>query len=546
MSKILGFIFEGLSRAIVSVSDGFSKVYSPFTFTLTFLLTILLVKLAQFIRTNQRLPPGPSGYPVLGMIPNIKKEFHLQLFDYSKSFGKIFSLKMGNQLIVVLSDHKLIKSAFGKSEFAARPKTAFDNMLGGYGIINSEGQLWKNQRRFLHQQKFGMKHWGSGSEQMETRVSQEVHYLLNSIREEKTNPFNPAPILNCAISNVICSIIMSTRFHHNDKKFKRFMHLFDEGFRLFNLTGAMIFIPVLKHLPGTSNALTEIKKNRDEMVEFVRFIIQEHKETLDPEAPRDLVDSYLLEIENAKEAGNMDQVFDSMDPELQLEQIILDIFSAGVETLKTTLQWAILFMIHHPEIRKKVQAELSSVVEPDRLPCTDDMPLLPYTRATIYEVMRRSTVVPMGTTHATDRTVELEGHLIPKNTHVIPLLHGVHMDPEVWDQPEEFRPERFLTEEGKLHKPKHFMPFGAGQRMCLGDKLAEMELQLFFSSLLHVYDLENPGSDLPSLQGFTGVTVSPQDFEVNFIPRNIEALASSESKSRTEAWSHHVRIFGSS
>lgn len=546
MSRIIGFVIEGLSRASsVSISEEISKVYSPLTIVI-FLLTILLVKLAQFIRTNQRLPPGPSGYPYLGMIPKIKKEFHLQLFDYSKSFGKIFSLKMGNQLIVVLSDHKLIKSAFGKSEFAARPKTEFGNMLGGYGIINSEGQLWKNQRRFLHQQKFGMKHWGSGSEQMESRVSQEVQYLLNSIREEKTNPFNPAPILNCAISNVICSIIMSTRFHHNDKKFKRFMHLFDEGFRLFNLTGAMIFIPVLKHLPGTSNALTEIKKNRDEMVEFVRFIIQEHKETLDPEAPRDLVDSYLLEIENAKEAGNMDQVFDSMDPELQLEQIILDIFSAGVETLKTTLQWAILFMIHHPEIRKKVQAELSSVVESDRLPCTDDMPLLPYTRATIYEVMRRSTVVPMGTTHATDRTVELEGHLIPKNTHVIPLLHGVHMDPEVWDQPEEFRPERFLTEEGKLHKPKHFMPFGAGQRMCLGDKLAEMELQLFFSSLLHVYDLENPGSDLPSLQGFTGVTVSPQDFEVNFIPRNIEALSSSESKSRTEAWSHHVRIFGSS
>merc|ERR1719369_2298078 len=324
------------------------------------------------------------------------------------------------------------------------------------------------------------------------------------------------------------------------------MHLFDEGFRLFLLTGAMVFIPVLKHLPGANNALNEIKKNRDEMVEFVRYIIQEHKETLDPESPRDLVDSYLLEIESAKEAGNVDQVFDSMDPERQLEQIILDIFSAGVETLKTTLQWAILFMIHHPEIRKKVQTELSSVVEPDRLPCTDDMPHLPYTQATIYEVMRRSTVVPMGTTHATDRTVEFEGHIIPKNTHVIPLLHGVHMDPEVWDQPEEFRPERFLNEEGKIQKPKHFMPFGAGQRMCLGDKLAEMELQLFFSSLLHVYDLENPGSELPSLQGVTGVTVSPQNFEVYFVPRNIEALATSESKSRTEAWSHHVRIFGSS
>ena len=248
-----------------------------------------------------------------------------------------------------------------------------------------------------------MKHWGVGSEHLESRVSQEVVYLLNSIREEKTNPFNPAPILNCAISNVICSIIMSTRFHHNDEKFKRFMHLFDEGFRLFNLTGAMIFIPVLKHLPGTSNALTELKKNRDEMLEFVRFIVHEHKKTLDPDAPRDLVDSYLLEIQSAAEAGNTDTVFDSVDPERQLEQIILDIFSAGVETLKTTLQWALLFMLHHPEIRRRVQAELSAVVEPDRLPSTADMPHLPYTRATIYEVMRRSTVVPMGTTHSTDR-----------------------------------------------------------------------------------------------------------------------------------------------
>ena len=137
MSRIFGFVIEGLSRlSSVYISEEISKIYSPFTIAI-FLLTILLVKLAQIIRINQRLPPGPTGYPYLGMIPKIKKEFHLQLFDYSKSFGKIFSLKMGNQLIVVLSDHKLIKSAFGKSEFAARPKTEFGNMLGGYGKQHS-------------------------------------------------------------------------------------------------------------------------------------------------------------------------------------------------------------------------------------------------------------------------------------------------------------------------------------------------------------------------------------------------------------------------
>ena len=117
------------------------------------------------------------------------------------------------------------------------------------------------------------------------------------------------------------------------------------------------------------------------------------------------------------------------------------------------------------------------------------------------------------------RTVEFEGHVIPKNTHVIPLLHGVHMDPDLWEEPESFRPERFLTEEGKLHKPSHFMTFASGQRMCLGDKIAEMELQLFFTSLLHVFYIENPGPSLPSLRGLAGVTVSPADYEVNFIPR---------------------------
>ena len=190
-----------------------------------------------------------------------------------------------------------------------------------------------------------MKHWGVGSEQLEARVSQEVHYFLNSIRQEEKNPINPAPMLNCAVSNVICSMIMSTRFKHNDEKFKRFMHLFHEGFRLFNLTGYMIFFPVLKHLPGTNDTLKALEDNREEMMEFVQFIIKEHKTTLDTENPRDLVDSYLIEIENAKESGNFD-VFDSIDPERQLEQVILDIFSAGVETIKTTLQWAILFMIH--------------------------------------------------------------------------------------------------------------------------------------------------------------------------------------------------------
>ena len=151
-----------------------------------------------------------------------------------------------------------------------------------------------------------------------------------------------------------------------------------------------------------------------------------------------------------------------------------------------------------------------------RLPSLDDLPNLPYTEAFILEVMRRVTAVPLGTPHSTSRTTKLNGHTIPKGTQVIPLIHAVHMDPTLWKDPEQFNPDRFLSQDGKSTvKPDFFIPFGIGRRVCLGDVLAKAELFLFFSSLLHVFNLRMPeGEPQPDLRGMTGVTVTPQTFQV--------------------------------
>ena len=132
MSKIFGLVRDSLTNTAFSeeITNG---LFSPFTLGLFFLTLLTTYQIIQFLRYNKKLPPGPTGFPIVGMLPKIQKEFHLELFDFSKIFGKIFSLKMGNQLIVVLSDHKLIKAAFAKSDFAGRPKTEFGNILGGYG-----------------------------------------------------------------------------------------------------------------------------------------------------------------------------------------------------------------------------------------------------------------------------------------------------------------------------------------------------------------------------------------------------------------------------
>ena len=169
------------------------------------------------------------------------------------------------------------------------------------GVINSEGDLWKSQRRFLINHKLGMRHWGHDMGQIENRIEYETSELLNTFyTQHADSPVNPASIVNCAVSNVICSMIMSTRFEHTNPEFQKFIHNFDEGFRLFSQTGALMFMPFLKYLPGVNTACQKLAKNRAEMLEFVKKIIDGHKEDLDPSHPRDLIDSYLVTIEQLK------------------------------------------------------------------------------------------------------------------------------------------------------------------------------------------------------------------------------------------------------
>merc|ERR1712223_458768 len=499
----------------------------------TIIALALYCAFTQF-RKIRKLPPGPWGKPIIGMIFTIKKNFHEYLTDYANQYGKIFSIQMGSSTLVVLSDPRIIKKAFSSRDFTARPRTELNHLTGGLGVVNVD--LWKAQRTYLIHQKLGMRQWGHGMSQIESTIENEAARFVDTIHREfePTTPLNPAPLINCAVSNVICSMIMSTRFDHDDLEFQRFMQNFDEGFKLFTETGVMIWLPLLKHIPVVAKAVEKLKANRAEMLQFVKKKIQEHKQCLDPKNQRDLIDSYLNLIEKQKQETDFisikntkEDIFHGVDPEAQLEQIILDLFSAGVETLKTSLLWSIIYMLHNPEVMKKCQAELDEKIRKNRLPNVKDMKSLVYTKATMYEIMRRSSVVPVGTTHSTERNIEFEGYTIPKNAHVIPLLHAVHMDPEVWDQPEELRPERFLNEDQTaVRKPDHFMPFGVGQRMCLGDQLAEKEFFLFFSSLLYCYDLKNPeGCELPSLNGQCAATLTPIcDPYVICAPRNIELL----------------------
>ena len=227
----------------------------------------------------------------------------------------------------------------------------------------------------------------------------EIDDLLSNLRDESSH-VDLDEYFALSVSNVICNLLMSVRFTRDDPRFIKFNRMIEEGMVLFGKIYTVDYIPITQYLPAIKSAKHQIAANRREMFEFYKEVIDSHRKTFDADNIRDLVDSYLNEIEIAKLAGFENELFEGKDHDEQIMQIMGDLFSAGMETIKTTLLWLVVFMLRNPESKRQVQEELDSIVGRNRMPKYEDLKYLPNTESTILEVMRMSSIVPLATTHS--------------------------------------------------------------------------------------------------------------------------------------------------
>ncbi|XP_072035682.1 steroid 17-alpha-hydroxylase/17,20 lyase-like [Amphiura filiformis] len=215
-----------------------------------------------------------------------------------------------------------------------------------------------------------------------------------------------------------------------------------------------------------------------------------HKESYDSEDVKDLIDCLMKEQENAIAEGSAK--VDSLT-ETHLLQTVSDLFQAGTDTTTTTLHWAVALMAQHPEIQQKVAEEVDRVVGRDRPPSVEDRGQLPYTEACMYEMLRYSTVAPVGVVHATMEDVALGNYMIPKDTWVMVNQWAIHFNEKHWDEPTKFKPEHFLDESGGVRQhPEGFLPFSFGRHVCLGESFAKAEIFILFSWLFQQYTFSIP------------------------------------------------------
>uniref|UniRef100_A0A8C0S2T7 Cytochrome P450 n=1 Tax=Canis lupus familiaris TaxID=9615 RepID=A0A8C0S2T7_CANLF len=415
------------------------------------------------------LGPAPQNPPHIPLCPQL-----------SKKYGPVFTVYLGPwRRVVVLVGHEAVQEALGgqAEEFSGRGMLAtLDGTFGGHGVFFSNGERWRQLRRLT---TLALRDLGMGKREGEELIQAEAQRLVEAFQGTVGRPFDPSLLLAQATSNIICSLTFGLRFPYEDKEFQAVVQA--AGGTVLGVSSPWgqtyeMFSWLLQHLPGPH---TQLLSHLSVLATFAVQQVQRHKESLDTSAP--------LPGFSQEEQDPNTELTDK-----NLLMTVIYLLFAGTVTVSTTVRYTLLLLLKYPQVQERVREELSRELGAGRAPGLGDRARLPYTDAVLHEAQRLLALVPMGVPRALARTTCFRGYTLPQGTEVFPLLGSVLHDPEIFDEPEEFNPDRFLDADGRFQKQEAFLPFSLGKRICLGEGLAHAELFLLLTTILQAFSLESP------------------------------------------------------
>jgi len=461
-------------------------------------------------------PPGPCPLPLIGNLHLISSsQSYKSLNKLAKTYGPVMSFSFGTQRIVVIQGIKEAKEMLvTKGQlFAGRPQDDLTGQLISNGhkdiAFSDYTSTLKAMRKIAHG---ALKAYGDGLVKLEQSVLEEADALFKRFDKKNGEGFDPMPDLCLSVVNVICAIIFGKRYSDDDEEFQRILNAITLIFS-FDMSAPVSHIPLLKYLP--SSALADLKRGIEMRDNILARVVTEHKECFDPETLRDFTDFIISET---KKQALEDKTMQNLVDDVNLQQILSDLFMAGVETTATMLTWTFAFLATYPDVQRRVAEERRKIIG-DRMPRLSDRGSLPYFEAMILEALRMGSVAALAIPHKALQNTECGGHKIPAGTQIWYNIWALHYDEKEWKEPLRFNPERFLDKEGKLVRTtdQSFLPFGAGRRVCIGEALARMELFVFLSNILWKYDIA-PDGELPDLDGVMSLVLKPKPFKVKLSP----------------------------
>ncbi|XP_064630821.1 steroid 17-alpha-hydroxylase/17,20 lyase-like isoform X2 [Lineus longissimus] len=425
-------------------------------FTLVFLMGILAYR--RLYRKVYNLPPGPPTRFHHGNLKDFNKDpkIYLTLAEMANEYGSIYRVYTDE----IQSDHY-------------------------HGVIFAPySERWKAHRKMLNQ---ALRNFASGDllvQNIHASMSIASHYLHPDLGKT----YDPFQFVTLIIYNFICAMCVGKTFDPNDEEYKMLC------FRRRSITDIIgngfdaDFFPYKRFLE--SKRINKAKDVINQLLNYAKSIIDDHRKGFSPGVIKDFTDHILA---SQRENFKKDSPEESKLHDRHLINTIMDIFSAGTETTVNTVYWVLLYVASYPEVQAKMHQQIDQNVGKNTLIDLKEKKKLPFIDATVFEVMRHRPAVPLGIPRSTICDTKIGKYDIPKDTDVIVNIWKLHHDPAEWDDPDVFKPERFLEEDGSLRaKPQAFLPFGVGRRICVGESVAKPEICLVTALLLQKYKFSLP------------------------------------------------------
>ncbi|KZO99695.1 cytochrome P450 [Calocera viscosa TUFC12733] len=487
---------------------------------LPFALLTLFLALYLHRRSRRRfLPPGPNPLPLIG---NLRlPDDRLGAFkEWAVKYGEVMTIRIWGMDLIVLNSQRAALEVLEKRAGATsgRPRTVMAHELVGFADVPSQTNdpvLHKRYRRLYASAistRGAQRYWGIQERELR-KATLDILAVSGS----------PSPALKRAVAAISFLVAYGYDIENDDDEL---IVRVNEILRIFEKVlepGAFLvdIIPLLKHLPtwfpgaGFKRLALRWKKR-----------IQETREAPFERVKRDMATGKARSsfCSTLLEQHMLDPQASDYDEEI-IKATAASIYSAGSDTSVAAIQTFLAAMVLFPAVQDKAQTELDRVIGRDRLPSIEDRDILPYCSAIVQEVLRWHPVTPLALPHVLEQDEEFRGYVLPKGATIIANVWAMTRGESIHARPEEFVPERHLTEDGTaLRTPdtgRHAsLTFGFGRRVCPGSVLAEATVFAAVVSTLWACTLSRPPGTEDMVIEYEMLGVHrPKDFPIDIKQR---------------------------
>ncbi|KAJ1696642.1 hypothetical protein LUZ63_005154 [Rhynchospora breviuscula] len=453
------------------------------------LLCLLLLLPIFFLLTKLRKSrrnhvfPCPRKLPIIGNLHQLGAHPHHSLHKLSLKHGPLMLLQLGSVPTLVISTADALREVLKTNDFLNRP-SLYAAKRYSYGFLSISfspyGEYWRQARKVCILELLSVKRVQSFGKIRE----EEVANLISGIEEAyfSSKSVNLSKELQDLSNRIV------TRVTFGDGIAARgYGQILEESQRLLGEFWVVDYLPWFGWIDALTGLRTRLEKNFKELDEFYNYVIEEHMRggSADHE-PCDLV-HVLLQLHKDPTYG---RTFSSMR---HIKGIIVDMFSAGTDTSSATLTWIMTELMINPRAMAKARDEVRKIAGNKGMVEEHDLQDLTYLKLAIKETMRLHPPAPLLIPRETTEMCVIQGCEVPPKTRIIINARAISLDPNTWENPEQFRPERFIDNNADFRgQDFRFVPFGVGRRSCPGINFALPVVELVLANLLYCFDWTLP------------------------------------------------------